>query len=108
MAKDVIDYQPSDTSTKTSGEVTHDTKTGVVHIVNDLGVQLNYVIEATHTGDADNFDDAHELVNTSVSSSTVTSEPITDEPWDYIRVKTTPNSSPSGSNDVRVKHHTQN
>jgi len=105
MANDVIDYQPSDKSTETSGAVFHNHETAVFQIVNETSVTVNYDIEGTYDGD--DFSDAHTIVSgNSVSANSVGSHVLT-EPWDKIRVKTTPQSSPGGSSDVIVKEHTR-
>lgn len=104
MARDVIDYQPSDTSSNTSGAIQHNQGQVVFQFVNETAKQINYEIHGTYG--ADDFSDKHTIKNSSVSANSVASVAL-NEPWDKLRVKVTPNNSPGGSSNVIVKEHTR-
>lgn len=103
MAKDVIDYQPTDTSTTDSNAIVGQTDNETFQLINNTSVTVDYEFEGTHDSDGD-FSDAVSLGSGSVSASSTARDSVSD-PWDQIRVKLTPQTSPGGSSSVIVKKH---
>lgn len=103
MAKDVLDEQPRDTSTVTSGSIGIDgDAVRVFQIVNTLDVTFDYEFQATYKND-DSFANAVTLGGGTVNSGSVTSEGIS-EAWDDVRVTVTPQNSPTSGSVIVKKH----
>jgi hypothetical protein len=101
MAKDVLTYTPSDTSERVSSAVNNRTEPSVYQIGNGNTVSVNYVLEATY--DTDDFSYPVEIASGSLSADDATSVTVSD-PWDKVRAKITPSSSP-GDGEIVVKMH---
>lgn len=103
MAKDVLDYQPTDTSTTDSAPIAGQTDNETFQIINRTSVAVDYEFEGTYDGD-DDFSDAVSLGSGSVNASSNARSSVSDS-WDQTRVRITPQTSPGGSSSVIVKKH---